>query len=66
MKTLNEINLVPYLKNKKIKPQMILVPLVAYDNIKNRLGYGKGFYDRFLNKIEDKKNLAIFSKPDMQ
>ena len=44
-------------KNKKIKPQMILVPLIAYDNIKNRLGYGKGFYDRFLNKVRAKKNI---------
>ena len=44
-------------KNKKIKPQMILVPLIAYDNMKNRLGYGKGFYDRFLNKVDVKKNI---------
>ena len=44
-------------KNKKIKPQMILVPLIAYDNFKNRLGYGKGFYDRFLNKVGAKKNI---------
>ena len=36
---------------------MILVPLVAYDKFKNRLGYGKGFYDRFLNKFSKKKNV---------
>ena len=47
----------PCNKNKKIKPQMILVPLIAYDDIKNRLGYGKGYYDRFLNKIGEKKNI---------
>jgi|TARA_R110001599_G_scaffold184627_5_gene378617 5-formyltetrahydrofolate cyclo-ligase len=29
---------------------MILVPLLAADKHFNRLGYGKGFYDRFLNK----------------
>ena len=28
----------------------MLVPLLAYDNKKNRLGYGGGFYDRYLNK----------------
>ncbi len=29
---------------------LILVPLLAADNEFNRLGYGKGFYDRFLKK----------------
>ncbi len=28
---------------------MILIPLIAYDKYKNRLGYGKGFYDRYLD-----------------
>lgn len=27
---------------------MILIPLLAYDGRGNRVGYGKGFYDRFL------------------
>ena len=31
-------------------PNLILVPLVAFDKYKHRLGYGKGFYDRYLNK----------------
>ena len=45
----------PNYKNKKINPQMILVPLVAFDKFKNRIGYGKGFYDRFLNKFSKKE-----------
>lgn len=28
----------------------MIVPLVGFDANKNRLGYGKGFYDRFLQK----------------
>ena len=32
-------------------PKIILVPLVAFDKNKNRLGYGKGFYDRYLSKL---------------
>lgn len=30
---------------------LVLVPMVAGDRDRNRLGYGKGFYDRFLEKV---------------
>lgn len=33
-------------------PDLILVPLLAADRKGNRLGYGKGFYDKFLEKAE--------------
>lgn len=36
---------------KEVKPEkldMIIIPLLAYDKKGNRVGYGKGFYDRFL------------------
>lgn len=32
------------------KIEVIFLPLLAYDIAGNRLGYGKGFYDRFLAK----------------
>ena len=45
---------------KKIYPDIIFVPLVAYDDDLNRLGYGGGFYDRYLEKIvKFKKILKI-------
>lgn len=28
--------------------EVVFIPLLAYDNIGHRIGYGKGFYDRFL------------------
>ena len=31
-------------------PDVMLVPILAFDKDKYRLGYGKGFYDRYLNK----------------
>jgi 5-formyltetrahydrofolate cyclo-ligase len=48
-------------KQKCYSPDIILVPLLAFDNSKNRLGYGKGFYDRYLNRLKklNKKIEAI-------
>ena len=41
----------PYLKTKFLTPDVMLVPLLAYDSKNNRLGYGKGFYDKYLSKF---------------
>ncbi len=30
------------------KPEIIITPLLAFNNSGHRIGYGKGFYDRFL------------------
>ena len=38
-------------------PDILLVPLVGYDNNLNRLGYGGGFYDRYIEKIEKVKKV---------
>ena len=40
----------PAILSDHIVPDIMLVPLLAYDNDNNRLGYGGGFYDRYLNK----------------
>ena len=40
---------------KLIYPDIILVPLVAFDNNLNRLGYGGGYYDRAIKKLSGKK-----------
>ena len=39
-------------EEKKI--QVVFIPLLAYDCFGNRLGYGKGYYDRFLDKCAEK------------
>ena len=40
-------------------PDLIMVPLVAFDKHLNRIGYGKGYYDRSLKKINKIKKNAI-------
>ena len=47
----------PIKQSKIIKPDLIVVPLLAFDNSKNRLGYGKGYYDKFLRK--NRKTISI-------
>ena len=49
----------PKNSSKNIIPDLIMVPLVAFDNHLNRIGYGKGYYDRSLKKISKIKKNAI-------
>lgn len=37
---------------KETQIDVVFIPLLAYDNKGNRIGYGKGFYDRFLAKCK--------------
>ena len=43
---------------KKVLPDIILIPLVAFDTRLYRLGYGGGYYDRYIDKISKKKKIA--------
>ena len=50
---LNKWNVLEPVNGIDIKPkkvQVVFVPLLAYDNYGNRVGYGKGYYDKFLSK----------------
>ena len=42
---------------KKVFPDLIFVPIVAFDNRLYRIGYGGGYYDRYIQKISNKKKL---------
>ena len=38
-------------------PDVLLIPLVAFDKNLNRLGQGGGYYDRLIKKLSKKKNI---------
>ena len=40
---------------KIVYPDVLLIPLVAFDKNLNRLGYGGGYYDRLIEKLSKKK-----------
>ena len=42
---------------KIVYPDILLIPLVAFDKKLNRLGYGAGFYDRLIRSLKKKKNI---------
>ena len=46
----NKFGILEPQKTKFKIPNLILLPILAFDGNKYRLGYGKGYYDRFLNK----------------
>ena len=54
---INKFGIPEPVSTKIIYPDILLVPLVAYDSNLNRLGYGGGFYDRYIEKIEKIKKV---------
>jgi len=56
--TVNEFGILEPIKAEAKIPDVIILPLLAFDKDKFRLGYGKGYYDRYLNKyIKYYKNI---------
>ena len=42
---------------KIVFPDILLVPLVAFDKNLNRLGYGAGYYDRLIKSLKKNKKI---------
>ena len=55
--SINEYGIPEPTSNQTKYPDILLVPLVAYDKYFNRIGYGGGFYDRYIKKIKKKKRI---------
>ena len=56
--SINEFGIPEPISKKKKYPDILLVPLVAFDNHLNRIGYGGGFYDRYIKKVRKKKKVV--------
>jgi 5-formyltetrahydrofolate cyclo-ligase len=48
----------PLADKPEVEPDVVLVPLLAFDERGHRLGYGGGFYDRTLAKLRAKKPIV--------
>lgn len=52
----NEYNIPEPLDNHVVAPEaidLVIIPLLAFDKKGNRVGYGKGFYDRYLKECRE-------------
>ena len=56
---INELGIPEPITNKIEYPDILLVPMVAFDEKLNRLGYGGGFYDRYISKLKIRKKILL-------
>ena len=55
--SINNYGIPEPISNKIMHPNILLVPIVAFDKFFNRIGYGGGFYDRYIKKIKKNKKI---------
>jgi len=44
---------------------LVLVPLITFDRLGHRIGYGKGYYDRFLKTIPHARKVGLSLAPTL-
>ena len=57
--SISKIGIPEPFSKKKVYPDILLVPMLAFDKQKFRLGYGGGYYDRYIQKIKKIKKILI-------
>jgi 5-formyltetrahydrofolate cyclo-ligase len=48
----------PKLDAPEVEPDILLVPLLAFDRNGNRIGYGAGYYDMTINRLRGRKAIV--------
>jgi 5-formyltetrahydrofolate cyclo-ligase len=43
---------------EELRPEVLLIPLLAFDRHGNRLGYGGGFYDRTIGRLPGARRIG--------
>ena len=43
--------------NELLYPKILVIPMLAFDKNKNRLGYGGGYYDRTISFLEQRNTI---------
>ena len=56
--SINKFGIPEPTSTKVVRPNILLVPLIAFDKNLNRVGYGGGFYDRYIKKIKINKHVV--------
>ena len=59
--SINKIGIPEPSSKKKVYPDILLVPMLAFDKKKFRLGYGGGYYDRYIKSNPQAINPAVVS-----
>ena len=55
--SINKYGIPEPITDEIVYPNILLVPLIAFDKHLNRVGYGGGFYDRYLERVKKIKNI---------
>ncbi|MGL5295783.1 MAG: 5-formyltetrahydrofolate cyclo-ligase [Culicoidibacterales bacterium] len=51
---IGEFGILEPIHTRLVEPDLIIVPIVAFDHENDRLGFGKGYYDRYLERFPAK------------
>ena len=55
---INKYGIPEPVSNKVVYPDILLVPILAFDTRLYRIGYGGGYYDRYIKKVKKKKKIT--------